>query len=79
MSTFDADILLAMKPWTVSEEQKEYYKGEKGIGDQHNIKESKTKRKNVAMTWIDYKKVYDMVSQRWIVDCQKCTRDPIKS
>ena len=28
-------------------------------------------QKNVDMTLIDYKKANDMVSQSWIVDCQK--------
>ena len=39
--------------------------------DQHILNESKTKRKNVAMAWIDYKKAYDIVSQRWIINCLK--------
>ena len=39
-----------------------------GIGDllyikQHILKESKTRRKNVVMARIDYKKAYDMVRQ----------------
>ena len=29
--------------------------------DQHILNESKTKRKNLAMAWIDYKKAYDIV------------------
>ena len=28
--------------------------------DQHILYESKTRRKNLAMAWIDYKKAYDM-------------------
>ena len=31
--------------------------------DQHILNESKTRRKNLAMAWIDYKKAYDMVPQ----------------
>ena len=38
---------------------------------QHTLKESKTKRKTVAMVWIDYKKVHDIVPQSWIIDCFK--------
>ena len=33
--------------------------------------ESKTRRKNLAMAWIDYKKVNGMVPQRWILYCLK--------
>ena len=41
-------------------------KGTRGTGDllyidQNILKESKTKWKNVAMVWIDFKKIYDMV------------------
>ena len=39
--------------------------------DQHILNESKTRRKNLAMAWIDYKKAYDMVSQSWIIHCLK--------
>ena len=31
------------------------------IIDQHILNESKTRRKNLAMAWIDYKKANDMV------------------
>ena len=46
----------------------------RGIGDllyidQHILKESKRRRKNVAVAWIDYKKTYDMVPQSWIINC----------
>ena len=34
--------------------------------DQHIFNEYKTRRKNLAMAWIDYGKAYDMVSQCWI-------------
>ena len=30
-----------------------------------------TRRKNLAMAWIDYKKVYDIVQQSWIINCPK--------
>ena len=39
--------------------------------DQHIPKESKMKHKILAMAWIDYRKVYDMVLQSWIKDCLK--------
>ena len=42
--------------------------------DQHILKDSKARQKNVAMAWFDYKKAYDMVLLSWVVDCLKCTR-----
>ena len=39
--------------------------------DQHILNESKNRRKHLAMAWIDYKKAYDMVPQRWIINCLK--------
>ena len=58
------------------EEQKERLKGSRGAAellymDQHILNESKTRRKNLAMTWIDYKKAHDMVPQSWIINCFK--------
>ena len=44
--------------------------------DQHPLNESKTLRKNIAVAWIDYKKVYDMVLQRWILHCLKMYKIP---
>ena len=38
---------------------------------QHIFNESKTRRKNLAMAWIDNKKAYDMVPQSWIINCFK--------
>ena len=35
------------------------------------MNENKTKRKNLAMALIDYKKVYDKVNQTWIINCPK--------
>ena len=29
------------------------------------------RQKNLAMVWIDYKKIYDMVPQSWIIHCLK--------
>ena len=39
--------------------------------DQHILNESKTRRKNLAVAWIDYKKAYDMVPHNWIVNILK--------
>ena len=39
--------------------------------DQHILKEVKTRQKNVATTWIDNKKTYDIVPQTWILECLK--------
>ena len=49
------------------EEQKECRKGSRGTNDllyidKAVIKEVKSRNKNLAMAWIDYKKAYDMVS-----------------
>ena len=58
------------------EERKGYHKGTRGTVDlpyidQHILKESKAKKKNVAMVWIDYKTTYDMTPKSWIVGCLK--------
>ena len=37
----------------------------------HLLHESKTRRKNLARAWIDIKKAYDMVKQRWMINCLK--------
>ena len=29
------------------------------------------RQKNVAMTWIDYKKANDMILHNWLIDCLK--------
>ena len=57
-------------------EQKGCCKETRGTGellyiDQHILKDIKTRRSNLAMAWIDSKKAYDMVPQRWITDCLK--------
>ncbi len=57
-------------------EQKGCRKGSRGTAellfiDQHILNESKTRRKNLAMAWIDYKKAYDMVPQSGIIHCHK--------
>ena len=58
------------------DEQKGCRKGSRGTAellyiDQHIQNESKNRRKNLAMAWIDYKKAYDMVPQSWIINCLK--------
>ena len=39
--------------------------------DQQILNESKKRRKNLLMVWIDNKKAYDMVQQSWILHCLK--------
>ena len=39
--------------------------------DQHILNESKNRRKNLGMAWIDYKKSYYIVPQSWIINCLK--------
>ena len=58
------------------DEQKGCRQGSRGTAeflyiDQHILNESKTRRKNLAMAWIDYKMAYDMVPQSWILHCLK--------
>ena len=55
------------------EEQKWFRKVTKGTTellyiDQHILNESKTRRKNLAMAWIDDKNAYT-VPQSWIINC----------
>ena len=33
------------------------------------IREVKTRKNNLAIAWIDYKKAYDMVPHSWIKEC----------
>ena len=56
------------------EEQKGCRKGSRGTNDllyidRAVIKEVKSRNKNLAMAWIDYKKAYDMVPHPWIIEC----------
>ena len=60
----------------LSDQQKGCRKGSRGTAellyiDQHILNESRTRRKNLAVDWIDYKKVYDIVPQSWILHCLK--------
>ncbi len=41
--------------------------------DQQILKDRIARKKNVTILWIKYKKANNMVSQFWIVDCEKCT------
>ena len=55
------------------DEQKGFGKGSRGTAellyiDQHILNESKTRRKNLAMAWIDYRKAIDMVPHSWIIN-----------
>ena len=65
----------------LSDEQKECRKRTRGTGEllyieQLILNETKTRRKNLAMAWIDYKKAYDMVPQNWILHCLKMYKIP---
>ena len=56
------------------EEQKGCRKGSRGTNDLLHfdrgvIKEVKSRNKNLAMSWIDYKKAYDMVPHFWTIEC----------
>ena len=56
------------------EKQKGCRKGSRGTNDlvyidRAVIKEVKSRNKNIAMAWIDYKKAYDMVPRSWIIEC----------
>lgn len=58
------------------DEQKGCRKNSQGTKDQLYIdkmvlKEVKSRKKNIAMGWIDYKKAYDMVPHSWILKCLK--------
>ena len=56
------------------EEQKGCRKGSRGTNDllyidRAVIKEVKSRNKNLAMAWIDYKKASDMVPHSWFIEC----------
>ena len=58
------------------DEQKGCRKGSRGTAEllyiyQHILNESKTRRKNIAMARINYKKAFDLVPQSWIIHCLK--------
>ena len=56
------------------EEQKGCRTGSRGTNDllyidRAAVEEVKSRNKNLAMVWIDYKKAYDMVPHSWIIEC----------
>ena len=56
------------------EEQKGCWKSSRGTNDllyidRAVIKEVKSRKKNLSMVWIHYKKAYDMVPHLWIIEC----------
>ena len=56
------------------EEQKECQKRSRGTNDllyinRAVIRAVKSRKKNLAMAWIDYKKAYDMAPHSWIKEC----------
>ena len=58
----------------LQEQQKGCRKGSRRTNDllyidRAVIKEVKSRNKNLAMAWIDYKKAYDMVPHSWIIEC----------
>ena len=49
-------------------------KGSRGTNDllyidSAAIKEVKSRNKNLAIAWLDYKKTYNMVPHSWIIEC----------
>ena len=63
------------------EEQKGCRNRIRGTGEllyiyQNILNESKTRWKNLAMAWIDYKKAYNMVLQSWTLHCLKMYQIP---
>ena len=58
----------------LQEDQKGCRKSSRGTNDllytdRAAIKEVKSRNKNLAMAWINYKKAYDMVPHSWIIEC----------
>ena len=58
----------------LSEEQKGWKKRSRGTSDllytdKAVIREVKSRKKNLAMTWLDYKKACDMMPHSWIKEC----------
>ena len=56
------------------EEQKGCRKRSRGTNDwfysdKGVIREVKSRKKNLAMAWVNYKKAYDMVPRSWIKEC----------
>ena len=58
----------------LTEEQKRCRKRSRGTNDllyvdRAVIREVNSRKKNLAIAWIDYKKAYDMVRPSWIKEC----------
>ena len=56
------------------EEQKGCRKGSRGTGyllyiDRMLLQEVRRRNKDLAMTWIDYRKAYDLVPHSWSLEC----------
>ena len=56
------------------QEQKGCWRKSRGTNDllfidKMIMREVKMKKQNLSMTWIDYKKTYDMALHLWIIDC----------
>ena len=56
------------------EEQKGCKRGSQGTKDQlfidkMTLEESKKRKKDLAMCWVDFQKAYDMVPHSWIIEC----------
>ena len=69
-----SDICTFSSREAATEEQKGCRKGSTGTNDllyivRAVIKEVKSRNKNLAMAWIDYKKAYNMVPHSWIKEC----------
>ena len=66
-TNYGGDLELIDKPWNPPRgtkrllQQKQGHKETTLYIDQHILNESKTRRKNQAMAWIDYQKAYDMI------------------
>ena len=69
-------LVFTNNPRTALKEQKGCWKWTRGTSDllcidQHILKDSKMKRKHLAMAWIDYKNAYDVVPPNCIIECLK--------
>ena len=56
------------------EEQKDYKRSSRGtkdhlLVDRTILADCKKRLKNLTMSWIDYKKAYEMVPHSWIIEC----------
>ena len=72
----ERDLIFAKSRGLFPDEQKGCCKGSRGTAellyiDQHILNEKNTRRKILAMAWIDYKKAYDMVPHTWIINSLK--------